>query len=238
MVRFGAERIKEMFSQLGDSPIESKMVSKAIESAQKRVEGQHFDVRKALLEYDDVLRKQRETIYEQRDEILEQENVHDIVNGMFDRYATSLVASHTMVDGRDEIVDYDGIREALETLNMQVSVEELKKASNLNDTVFNLLWNEYETKFLHNEELAEIDINHFEKAVVLKIIDAKWMDHIDLMSKLRENIHLRSYGKDNPLKAYTQEGYEMFEDMMNSISDEVIRFFMVARIEVRHENRS
>ncbi|MBQ1826639.1 MAG: preprotein translocase subunit SecA, partial [Erysipelotrichaceae bacterium] len=191
-------------------------------------------VRKALLEYDDVLRKQRETIYEQRNEILEQDNVHDIVNGMFDRYATALVASHTTVDGRDDIIDYDGIKEALETLNLNVDIQDLK-TSNTTKTVFDLLWNEYEKKFLHNEELAEIDINHFEKAVVLKIIDAKWMDHIDLMSKLRENIHLRSYGKDNPLKAYTQEGYEMFEDMMNSISDEVIKFFMVARIEVRHE---
>ena len=234
MVRFGSERVQGMFSQLGDDPIESKMVSKAIESAQKRVEGMNFDIRKTLLEYDDVLRQQRETIYEQRDEILENDDVHSIVKDMFARVASDLVASHTDYSERNPKVNLENLKDALWKMNVDEddAAERLAKGrsiEDINQITADIMWDAYEEKI----EDFKPDFLKIEKTMVLRIIDAKWIDHIDTMSKLREGIHLRSYAQDNPLKAYTSEGYEMFETMMDSIAKEVISFCMNCRIEVK-----
>ena len=236
MVRFGSERVAEMFSQLGDAAIESKMVSKAIESAQKRVEGTNFDVRKTLLEYDDVLRQQRETIYEQRDQILESDDVHGIVESMFQRVCDELVESHVDNSQRNPVVNKANLINALTKMTVpeekaQAALGSLNNVEDLKNATFELLWNEYE------EKIAEIkpEMIKIEKVMVLKIIDAKWIDHIDLMSKLRDGIHLRSYAQDNPLKAYTAEGYEMFENMMNNISQEVVSFCMRCRITIERK---
>ena len=236
MVRFGSERVQGMFTQLGDTPIESKMVSKAIESAQKRVEGMNFDIRKTLLEYDDVLRQQRETIYEQRDAILENEDVHSIVRDMFDRVASDLVASHTDNSERYPTVNLDSLKEALWKMNVDEdeAAERLagcKGIEEINKMTADILWDAYEEKI----EGFKTDFLRIEKTMVLRIIDAKWIDHIDTMSKLREGIHLRSYAQDNPLKAYTSEGYEMFENMMDSIAREVVNFCMSCRIEIKEK---
>lgn len=232
MVRFGSERISGMFNQLGDMPIESKMVSKSIESAQKRVEGTNFDIRKTLLEYDDVLRQQRETIYKQRDEILENNDVHPVVESMFERVCDDLVESY--YDNKEKNVDKDGLLQALIKSNIsqkkaEVCLETADKVDDIKKAVFDCMWNEYE------EKIKDIkpEMIKLEKVMVLKIIDAKWIEHIDMMSKLRDGIHLRSYAQDNPLKAYTSEGYEMFETMMNNISSEVVNFCMRCRIEIK-----
>ena len=235
MVRFGSERMMSMFEQLGDDAIESKAVSKAIESAQKRVEGMNFDMRKTLLDYDDVLRQQRETIYEQRDEVLENDDVHEsVVHAMFDRVADDLVAAHTDHSQRNPVVNIDGLAEALWKMNVDEDQarEALQAGKSIDDygkIASDVLWNAYEEKI----EGFKKDFLKIEKTMVLRIIDAKWIDHIDSMSKLREGIHLRSYAQDNPLKAYTSEGYEMFETMMNSIATEVVGFCMNCRIEVK-----
>lgn len=232
MVRFGSERISGMFNQLGDMPIESKMVSKSIESAQKRVEGTNFDIRKTLLEYDDVLRQQRETIYKQRDEILENNDVHPVVESMFERVCDDLVESY--YDSKEKKVDKDGLLKALIKSNIRQKkaeecLETADKIEDIKKSVFDCMWNEYE------EKIKDIkpEMIKLEKVMVLKIIDAKWIEHIDMMSKLRDGIHLRSYAQDNPLKAYTSEGYEMFETMMNNISSEVVNFCMRCRIEIK-----
>ena len=232
MVRFGSERISGMFNQLGDMPIESKMVSKSIESAQKRVEGTNFDIRKTLLEYDDVLRQQRETIYKQRDEILENNDVHPVVESMFERVCDDLVESY--YDNKEKNVDKDGLLQALIKSNIsqkkaEACLETVDKVDDVKKAVFDCMWNEYE------EKIKDIkpEMIKLEKVMVLKIIDAKWIEHIDMMSKLRDGIHLRSYAQDNPLKAYTSEGYEMFETMMNNISSEVVNFCMRCRIEIK-----
>ncbi len=232
MVRFGSDRISGMFDQLGDVPIESKMVSKSIESAQKRVEGTNFDIRKTLLEYDDVLRQQRETIYKQRDEILENEDVHSVVESMFERVSEDLVDSY--YDQKEKKVDKQGLVSALVKMSIpqrkaENSLENLTKFEDIKKATFDCMWNEYEDKISDfKKEMIKL-----EKVMVLKIIDAKWIEHIDMMSKLREGIHLRSYAQDNPLKAYTSEGFEMFETMMNNISQEVVNFCMRCRIEVK-----
>ena len=234
MVRFGSERVQGMFTQLGDDPIESKMVSKAIESAQKRVEGMNFDIRKTLLEYDDVLRQQRETIYEQRDEVLENDDVHSIVKDMFLRVASDLVASHTDYSERNPKVNLENLKDALWKMNVDEddAAERLAKGRSIEEIsqiTADIMWDAYEEKI----EDFKPDFLKIEKTMVLRIIDAKWIDHIDTMSKLREGIHLRSYAQDNPLKAYTSEGYEMFETMMDSIAKEVVSFCMNCRIEVK-----
>ncbi len=233
MVRFGGERISGMFNQLGDTPIESKMVTKAIESAQRRVEGNNFDVRKTLLEYDDVLRQQRETIYQQRDEVLEHEDVHSVVQSMFERVTDSIVDSHIDESGKRPVADKKGIIDAAALVGapkdkLEKKIAGLSSIEDIKNAVFDECWNEYEEKI--NDYRAEII--KLEKVMVLRIIDAKWIDHIDLMSKLRDGIYLRSYGQDNPLKAYTAEGYEMFETMMDNISRDVVAFCMNCRIQV------
>ncbi|NLZ75639.1 MAG: preprotein translocase subunit SecA [Erysipelotrichia bacterium] len=238
MVRFGSERISGMFDQLGDIPIESKVVTKAIESAQKRVEGMNFDIRKTLLEYDDVLRQQRETMYTQRDEILENDDVHSIIEAMFERFADDLVDSYTDFTQRTPIVNKEALAMAIDkTSGVKTNVNDvfvsLNDTNDIKKASFDVLWESYENKI---EEIRE-EMIKLEKVIVLKIIDAKWIDHIDLMSKLRDGIHLRSYAQDNPLKAYTQEGYEMFETMMNNISKEVVNFCSSCRIEYGRRQR-
>ena len=234
MIRFGSERVQTMFEQLGDEAIESKMVSKAIESAQKRVEDMNFDIRKTLLDYDDVLRQQRETIYSQRDAILENDDVHPVIEGMFERVAEEMVLNHTDHSQRNPVVDVEKLKDALWKLDVDEDDAEaaLAKCRNHEEyaaTVKDLMWTAYEEKI----EPFMKDFGRIEKTMVLKIIDAKWIDHIDTMSKLREGIHLRSYAQDNPLKAYTSEGYEMFENMMNAIATDVVNFCMNCKIEVR-----
>ncbi len=238
MVRFGSDRISGMFDQLGDIPIESKVVTKAIESAQKRVEGMNFDIRKTLLEYDDVLRQQRETMYTQRDEILENDDVHSIIEAMFERFADDLVDSYTDFTQRTPAVNKEALAAAIDKMsgvktNVNDVFASLNDASDIKKASFDALWESYENKI---EEIRD-EMIKLEKVIVLKIIDAKWIDHIDLMSKLRDGIHLRSYAQDNPLKAYTQEGYEMFETMMNNISKEVVNFCSSCRIEYGRRQR-
>ena len=231
MVRFGSERIKGMFDQLGDMPIESKMITKSIESAQKRVEGTNFDIRKTLLDYDDVLRQQRETIYKQRDEILENNDIHPVVMDMFERVSEDLVNSY--YDDKKNSIDVEKLMKALEVMNVEEKqameiFNSKNKKEDITSAVFNCMWNDYEDKI---SEVRDAVIK-LEKVIVLKIIDSKWVEHIDMMSKLREGIHLRSYAQDNPLKAYTSEGYEMFEAMLNNIAKEVVNFCMNCRIEI------
>ena len=231
MVRFGSERIKGMFDQLGDMPIESKMITKSIESAQNRVEGTNFDIRKTLLDYDDVLRQQRETIYKQRDEILENNDIHPVVMDMFERVSEDLVNSY--YDDKKNSIDVEKLMKALEVMNVEEKqameiFNSKNKKEDITSAVFNCMWNDYENKI---SEVRDAVIK-LEKVIVLKIIDSKWVEHIDMMSKLREGIHLRSYAQDNPLKAYTSEGYEMFEAMLNNIAKEVVNFCMNCRIEI------
>ena len=231
MVRFGSERIKGMFDQLGDMPIESKMITKSIESAQKRVEGTNFDIRKTLLDYDDVLRQQREAIYKQRDEILENNDIHPVVMDMFERVSEDLVNSY--YDDKKNSIDVEKLMKALEVMNVEEKqameiFNSKNKKEDITSAVFNCMWNDYENKI---SEVRDAVIK-LEKVIVLKIIDSKWVEHIDMMSKLREGIHLRSYAQDNPLKAYTSEGYEMFEAMLNNIAKEVVNFCMNCRIEI------
>ena len=230
MLRFGNDSLRTMFESLGDTPIQNKTVSKALSSAQKRVEGLNFDVRKAIMDYDTVLSQQRETIYQQRDFILENENVRPILEGMFKKIC-------------DDAVDYNIISEKSDTLNVEGVVNSIKQAGyDLNpdliknatptqakEICFNNMYGSYRKKV----DPIPTDILSLEKSIILKTIDRAWMNQIDQMTQLRNGIGLRAYAQGNPLLAYKEEAYEMFEEMMNLISVEVVSFLNNLIVEVK-----
>ncbi len=237
MVRFGSERMEGIFSQLGDEAIESKMVSRSIGGAQKRVEGHNFDVRKTLLQYDDVLRQQREIIYEQRNFILENDDVHGIVQDMFKRVVSSTLNNYVDHSKKEAALDIDGCLEALAKIGFQdvVKKEDLinKSLEEAETCCLDAAWLAYENKIAQFK--AQILIH--EKTVVLKTIDRVWVNHIDAMTKLRSGIHLRSYAQSNPLQAYVSEGFEMFEDMMYRISQDIVQFCLNVKIVIRENKK-
>ena len=232
MVRFGSERMEGLFKTLGDVAIESKMITRSITSAQKRVEGVNFDVRKTLLEYDDVLRQQREIIYEQRNFILENEDVHSIVKDMFDRVILNLIRSYSTPTGKEVKIDWEGLLPAIEKLGFNdISLNPTTMLdvplSEIEAKLTDMIWQSYETKIAPFKEV----VIPVEKTLVLRIVDRAWVEHIDTMSKLREGIHLRSYAQNNPLQAYVEEGFALFEDMLARVSNETVLYCLNLKIE-------
>ena len=232
MVRFGGEKLEGIFDKLGDQQVESGMVTKAISSAQKRVEGYNFDIRKSLLEYDDVLRQQREIMYDQRNYVLDNEDVHVIVRDMYDRVVAAVIRNNS--DAKHEKVVGQGALQGLEVLGLPADLITLemidgKPVDEAIQLCSDAAWNAYNTKI---EPVMESYLP-FEKNIVLKTMDRNWIDHIDTMSKLRDGIHLRSYAQTQPLQAYVEEGYAMFEEMMEQIAREVVFYANKMNIEVR-----
>ncbi|MBS3972401.1 MAG: preprotein translocase subunit SecA [Erysipelotrichia bacterium] len=236
MVRFGSERMEGLFKTLGDVAIESKMITRSITSAQKRVEGVNFDVRKTLLEYDDVLRQQREIIYDQRNFILENDDVHSIIKDMFDRVILNLIRSYTTPNGKDVKIDWDGLIPAIQKLGFNdISLNPTTMLdmplSEIEAKLTDMIWQSYETKIAPFKEV----VLPVEKTLVLRIIDRAWVEHIDTMSKLREGIHLRSYAQNNPLQAYVEEGFALFEDMLARVSNETVLYCLNLNIEKKEK---
>lgn len=229
MVRFGSDRMQGLFNQMGDMPIENKTVSKAISSAQKRVEGINFDARKALLDYDDVMRLQRETMYEQRNYILEHDDIHSVIDDMYRRVMGRIVSEHTTHDGKKDVIDYKGIVDSLKVIGSEVKEDDINNldVDECIDRLVEITFGAYNKKI---DEFKD-QIKPLEKTMVLRTLDRAWVNHIDVMSKLRDGIGLRSYAQNNPLQAYVEEGYELFETMMNSISDQVVVFCNNVKIE-------
>ena len=238
MVRFGADRLQKIMGKDDDTPLESRMVSRSVESAQKRVEGNNYDSRKQVLQYDDVLRKQREIMYAERNEVLENEVVTEIIQEMIG-------------DAVDKTIAY--ITENLEVHSEKEETEEIIKSLNekflglkpITDSEYADVMSDDEIRELviHriNLELAEKrellgdeTMNSFEKYILLNAIDDRWTDHIDQMDQLRKGIFLRSYGQIDPLREYKTEGHEMFEYMIDDIQVEVVTNLMRIRVE-RHE---
>ena len=229
MQRFAGERMQQFSGKyLDEEAIESKMVTKSIENAQKRVEGQNFDIRKQLLQYDDVMRQQREIMYKERDDIMSQANLTEIVKGMFEQAVEHTVRSFTKSDGKQDIVDVEGVLNyvsknymllaTLKTKNKEIVENEPKK---LMESLSQIVFMQYENRF--NKDLpAEIKLD-YERRVLLGIIDHTWINHIDAMQKLRNGIYLRAYAQRDPLQEYTEEAFYMFEEMTKSISQDISR---------------
>ncbi|MED5018427.1 preprotein translocase subunit SecA [Paenibacillus chibensis] len=242
MKRFGADNVLNMMDRLGfeeDQPIESKMITRAIESAQKRVEGNNFDLRKIVLQYDDVMNQQREIIYKQRREILESENIKDIVMEMIKPVIDRVVEAHCS----DEIPENWELQEVADYVNGKlldegtVAREDLwgKEVPDIEEFIFDKVKAKYEER---EERIGSELVREFEKVIVLRSVDSKWMDHIDAMDQLRQGIHLRAYGGTDPLREYQFEGFEMFNEMTASIQEEVANYVMKAHIEANQERQA
>lgn len=241
MVRFGTDSAKAMLQRLGfdgEMNIRSKSLSKSIESAQKRVEGNNFDTRKTLLEYDDVLNNQRGIIYDRRNKILDSESIHEDVLKSFYDHIEAFVKDHVNEDGNLTGLD---VSEILESVNQNLlsdplEIKELEEldADTLTETIYNEVIKEYDKR---TDEIPVEIRDEFEKAVTLKVIDTHWMDHINEMSLLREGIGLRGYGQENPLRAYTAEGYELFDNLLDTIDMDVTRFLLHAEVRQNTERK-
>ncbi|MFJ7977635.1 preprotein translocase subunit SecA [Peribacillus sp. NPDC096379] len=234
MRRFGSDNMKAMMARLGmddTQPIQSKMVSRAVESAQKRVEGNNFDARKQLLQYDDVLRQQREIIYKQRFDVLDSENLRDIAENMLEASIHRNVA--LFAPGTDgENWNYQGLLDyAQGNLFDEGEVTEAdlngKDEAEVADYMLAKVKEQYDSK---EEQLSSEQMREFEKVIVLRAVDSKWMNHIDAMEQLRQGIHLRAYGQIDPLREYQQEGFAMFEEMVMAIEDDVAKYIMKSEI--------
>jgi preprotein translocase subunit SecA len=226
---FGSDRIKGVVEKLGlpdDEPIESKMVSNAIEQAQKKVEGNNFEIRKNLLQFDNVMNKQREIIYDQRRKVLEGENLKDNMLDMIKDIVVTAINTHTSDDRHKEEWDLEGLIRYLEDVFMPrgtITLEELKGKAKAEvqqlmiDTAYRL----YEEK---EAEFEEEQIREIERVILLRAVDLKWMDHIDAMDQLKQGIGLRAYRQRDPVQEYQIEGMNMFDEMIFSIKEETIRY--------------
>ena len=230
MVRFGSERMEGIFKALGDEAIESKTITKSIGSAQRRVEGVNFDARKTLLQYDDVLRQQREVMYDQRNFILDNEDVHKVIRDMFERVISDTVAAHVDPSSRTRDVLVPELMKSLDQLGFTGLATEAeltgKSAEELSSMLMDKAWNAYDTKIQPVQE----QIRPYERDMSLRIIDRAWVGHIDTLSKLRDGIGLRSYAQDNPLQAYVSEGYTLFQTMMSNVAQEIVAYCMNLKV--------
>ena len=241
MVRFGSDRIKRVMLSLKlaeDQPIQSKMFSKALTSAQARVEGNNFDIRKQLLQYDDVMNNQREIMYGRRNEILDNESIHDTILGIMKDYLYNVIDKHLAIEPKltnhdiDEIVGE--INERLLKKDIDPKILYNKTEDEMVDLIYNHIVEEYENKIkVVPKEISD----EFEKVITLNIIDKYWTEHINTMSHLREGIHLRSYAQNDPLTAYTTEGFQMFDEMNEKINKEVATFLLRAEVKQNIERK-
>ena len=238
MVRFGADRLQKIMGKDVDTPLESRMVSRSVESAQKRVEGNNYDSRKQVLQYDDVLRKQREIMYAERNEVLENEVVTETIQEMIGdavdktiAYITENIEVHSEKEETEEIIKslnekFLGLKPITDSEYADVMSDE-----EIRELVIHRINLELAEK---RELLGDETMNSFEKYILLNAIDDRWTDHIDQMDQLRKGIFLRSYGQIDPLREYKTEGHEMFEYMIDDIQVEVVTNLMRIRVE-RHE---
>ncbi|SFX22993.1 preprotein translocase subunit SecA [Thermoactinomyces sp. DSM 45891] len=235
MRRFGSERIEGLMNRLGmdeDQPIEGGMFSRAVENAQKKVEGNNFDTRRWVLQYDDVMNQQRGIIYTQRKEILTSTDLQDVVLNMIKADIERVVSIHT-ADSDEEEWDLDAIVDyAHSNLLPDDTLDDDDLEHKTSQEIIDILSEEVERFYKQRvEEIGHDRFQEFSKVVILRTVDRKWMDHIDAMEQLRQGIHLRAYGQDNPLRSYQMEGFAMFEALTAEIQEEVAKYMMKTVIE-------
>ena len=242
LLRFGSDRYKDTLKSLGfdgEQAIRNKMFARSVESAQKRVEGSNFDMRKTVLQYDDVMNNQREIIYSKRNEILDNDSIHNMIMDTFKRHITDIVKSHT-VDGKKlEEHDYSEILEAanenlLKKYRITLSEINGKKEEEVIDYIYDCAVKDYQDKI---KDLPQEIVNEFEKAISLRVIDNYWMEHISTMSHLREGISLRSYAQENPLQSYTLEGFQLFDNMLARIDKDISIYLLKSEIRQNVERK-
>jgi preprotein translocase subunit SecA len=249
MLRFGTDRVKGLIQTMGlsgENAIRSGIFTKAVESAQKRVEGNNFDIRKQLLQYDNVMNEQREIIYGSRNQMLELESIREYVTKSFKEYITRIVNNYINFNEdfkeNDRPDKIDNYKELVNHINETVARADIIKDKDIKEKAIEEIESTVLDKFIkhYEEKIKEVPIeiiNEFEKAISLKVIDMNWMNHISNMEHLREGIGLRGYANINPLQAYIKEGYETFDEMLNKISEETSLYLLRAEVRKNAERK-
>ena len=226
---FGGDMITRVYNTLGadeNMPIQAKMLSKAVENAQKKVEGRNFTIRKNVLRYDDVMNLQREIIYKQRRQVLDGENLKDSISKIIDNVATETVNAYITEDGANK----DALMQDISTTFGITEIDALKDDKLDNSKIIAELEEKAHSKYEEKEkDFGEKTLRELERVVMLKIVDERWMDHIDAMDELKDGIGLRAYGQKDPVVQYRIEGFDMFDQMVADIQLNVVKILMNAR---------
>lgn len=239
---FGGEKIMGIVEKLGmddEEAIEAGLLSKSIETAQKRVEGRNFSIRKHVLQYDDVMNKQRDIIYKERKRVLEGENLREHVMGMLENMVDGVIEIYTAEAKYPEEWDLKGMEEYLHGIFMPKGslefedIESLTK-EDLKGRILEVAEAVYSKK---EEEVGEERMRELERVMLLRVVDTKWMDHIDAMDQLRQGIGLRAYGQEDPVRAYQVEGFDMFEAMIKSIQEDTLRYLFSVTVETQTQRK-
>lgn len=233
---FGSEKIQGMVESIGldeDTPIENKMLTRGIESAQKRVEARNFDIRKNVLQYDNVMNRQREIIYEQRQQVIDGQNMHEQIWKMTEDMVDSYVEMYT--NGGDYYDDWDleGLNNYFEkTLVSEGAKLNLPKEPESRETLKEAILQYCRDNYAEKAKtLGDDNMQELERAILLRSVDAAWMEHIDNMEQLKQGIGLRAYGQNDPVKEYTKEGFAMFEDMILRIQEDTVKYLYNIKIQ-------
>lgn len=224
---FGSEKMQAMVDKLGmddDTPIEAGILSKSIENAQKKVEGKNFGIRKYVLEYDDVMNKQREIIYKERRKVLEGQNIKEEISEMIKKQIQKVIDKTIPDNSTADEWNFDNINHNLSVLlRFPLNIE---RDNNLEKTeLFDKVLEIANEKYLEKENtIGEVNMREVERMILLQVVDSKWMDHIDAMDQLKQGIGLRAIGQDNPVRAYQIEGFDMFDQMIDSIQEDTVSY--------------
>ena len=229
---FGSDRISSLVEKIGleeDMPIEHKMLTKSIEGAQKKVEGRNFGIRKHVLQYDDVMNKQRETIYSERRRVLEGENLQEQIQNMI----YSLIEDGANAYVEEKGINIDGFKDYMYHQFMpkgSIEIPDMEKleVSELVEKVYEIAMKIYNAK---EESIGSERMREIERVVLLQVVDSHWIDHIDAMDQLRQGIGLRAIGQQDPVIAYTNEGFDMFNEMNMHIKEDTIRYLFNITVE-------
>ena len=239
---FAGDRVRSIMERLKlpeGEPIEAGMVSRSIETAQRKVEGRNFDVRKQLLEYDDVANEQRKVLYAQRNEVLEAQTITETVDNLRDGTFTDLVTKHVPPGSVEEQWDINALQMALEA-NWQIALpiaQIVQDTKSINDEdILEKVLEAAQTAYRQKVETVGAESwAGFERSVMLQVIDTQWREHLSALDHLRQGIHLRGYAQKNPKQEYKREAFELFSDMLDRVRDDVIRLLMTVRIQTQEE---
>jgi preprotein translocase subunit SecA len=241
---FVSDRVKDMVEKLGmdeDTPLEASVLSKSIETAQKRVEGRNFGIRKHVLQYDDVMNRQRTIIYSERSKVLHGENMKDHVLGMIDEVIKTSVEAYTAGADFPEEWDLKGLEDHLHQIFLPKGgiVEEMDIPSLTRDSLEEALTQKALALYDEKEQAFTAErMRELERFLVLRVVDDKWIDHIDAMEQLKQGISLRAVGNEDPVRAYQIEGFDMFGEMIRNIQEDTLKYLFHATIETRTERTS
>ena len=239
MRRFGTDKIKTMIQSVGydeTQPIRSKMFSKSVETAQKKVEGNNYDMRKTLLDYDNIVSEQRKIIYEKRNEILDTNDIHSLIIEIFKDYVFEFVDSHMAPEGYLTENDLKAIENNFNTIlknqKLDLSNYKDKKEQETIDYVTEIVIKDYEEKI---KDVPKEMLEDFERYIALRVIDDAWVEHINSMEHLKEGIGLRGYAQTNPLQAYALEGYDIFDKMQDNIDANIVNFLLKLNVNINRK---